>query len=72
MALKKTPIGELLFGKQLDEKIKAAKILERSSKDLKIPAKIPKNSRGPPRQSNMPHEQKAGRGAGSRHMRSER
>lgn len=56
--LKDLSSDEWLFGKELSEKIKAAKVLQQSSKELKQPAKQssdqgknPKNSRGPPHQT---------------------
>ncbi|XP_046614882.1 uncharacterized protein LOC124302604 [Neodiprion virginianus] len=56
--LKDLSSSDWMFGKELGEKIKAAKVLQQSSKDLKQPAKQlsdqgknSKNSRGPPQQS---------------------
>lgn len=50
--LNSSPVDEWLFGKDLDEQVKAAKLLERSTKDLKPEAKLQgstsKNSKGPP------------------------
>ncbi|XP_071568169.1 uncharacterized protein [Temnothorax nylanderi] len=55
--LKDLSSDEWLFGKELSEKIKAAKVLQQSTKDLKPSfkqssdkGKYPKNSKGPPHQ----------------------
>ncbi|KAK2579457.1 hypothetical protein KPH14_012897 [Odynerus spinipes] len=56
--LSNTSVDEWLFGVDLEEKIKSAKNLERTTKDLKSTAKPlqqrnqknPKNLKGPPRQ----------------------
>lgn len=55
--LNATTVDEWLFGSQLDENIKTAKSLERSSKELKFVAKVPakqasKNFKSPLRQQN--------------------
>lgn len=55
--LKETDVGEFLFGQQLEEKLKAAKLLEKSSKELKptgknISKQSSKNSNGPLHQTN--------------------
>lgn len=67
--LKGLSSDEWLFGKELSEKIKAAKVLQQSSKDLKQPAKPSldqekhsKNSRGPPHQSHRPNTYSKGGG----------
>lgn len=59
--LNSTEIDEWLFGKQLEDRIKAAKLLEKSSKDLKPAPKTyvktdTKNYRRPLRPSNKPYE----------------
>ena len=69
--LNATVIGEWLFGTHLEDKLKAAKFLERSSKDLKVQTKNPpkkqsKNSNYPPRQTRKPNNQQRSRqGSGS-------
>lgn len=54
--LEECPIDGWLFEKDLEENLKAAKAIDRSSKDLKPPNKStkpnPENLKGPSRQSN--------------------
>ncbi|XP_044590566.1 uncharacterized protein LOC123269101 [Cotesia glomerata] len=56
--LKSTVAGELLFGKSLEEKFKAAKLLESTSKKIKSVAQTsttqePKNLKGPTRRTSQ-------------------
>ena len=60
--LSSTSTYEWLFGQDLEEKLKTAKTLERSSKDLKAQpktqqTKAPKNLKAPPRQPNNRNNQ---------------
>lgn len=43
--LKETVVDEWLFGKQLEDKVKAAKTLETSSESLKPPGKLHQNGK---------------------------
>ncbi|KAJ8682089.1 hypothetical protein QAD02_017881 [Eretmocerus hayati] len=62
--LKETEVDEWLFSKDLDEKLKAAKLLEKTSQELKLTNKQQgksntKNSRGPPKQQKKQNETKS-------------
>lgn len=68
--LNSTVIEEFLFGKSLEDHIKTAKSIERSSKDLKAtPKKLPnqtkpKNSKGPLFRQSQPQTHQKARGGG--------
>lgn len=60
--LKTAEVDEFLFGKQLEEQVKAAKLLEKSTKELKLPEKtatknVLKNTKGPLQQTNRKYVQ---------------